>query len=91
MFFSTEPNITHEHYTQVVMTSVEPSTFGLVEMGYNRVDLYEYTHHSHAIKVGAPIQRSSRTGPSQAAPSPLRPPPSPPARPASRPPSPDES
>eukprot|EP00240_Pyramimonas_obovata_P001133 CAMPEP_0118942772 /NCGR_PEP_ID=MMETSP1169-20130426/36801_1 /TAXON_ID=36882 /ORGANISM="Pyramimonas obovata, Strain CCMP722" /LENGTH=486 /DNA_ID=CAMNT_0006887843 /DNA_START=217 /DNA_END=1677 /DNA_ORIENTATION=+ len=51
VFFSTEANITHEHYTQVVMTSVEPRTFGIVEVGYNRVDLYEYTHHSHAIKT----------------------------------------
>mmetsp|Transcript_25551 Transcript_25551/g.35254 ORF Transcript_25551/g.35254 Transcript_25551/m.35254 type:complete len:494 (+) Transcript_25551:129-1610(+) len=46
MFPSHETNVTHEHYCQVVMTSVEPySTSGR----YNRVDLYEYTHHSHAI------------------------------------------
>eukprot|EP00976_Prorocentrum_cordatum_P092067 1188776-Prorocentrum_minimum.AAC.5 len=60
VFFSTEANITHEHYTQVVMTSVEPRAFGIMEAGYNRVDLYEYTHHSHAIKVG--IGRGSGGG-----------------------------
>jgi len=51
VFFSTEANITHEHYTQVVMTSVEPRTYGIMEVGYQRVDLYEYTHHSHAIRT----------------------------------------
>lgn len=29
------------------MTSVEPRG----QDSYNRVDLYEYTHHSHAIQV----------------------------------------
>lgn len=46
-FLSSEQNITHEHYNQVVMTSVEPRG----DAAYNRVDLYEYTHHSHAIKT----------------------------------------
>jgi len=47
VFVSHEANITQEHYCQVVMTSVEPR--GDSTYHHNRVDLYEYTHHSHAI------------------------------------------
>jgi hypothetical protein len=49
VFVSHEANITQEHYCQVVMTSVEPR--GDSTYHHNRVDLYEYTHHSHAIHV----------------------------------------
>ena len=58
MFVSSEVNITQEHYCQVVMTSVEPR--GDSAYHHNRVDLYEYTHHSHAIHVRSPPASPNR-------------------------------
>jgi hypothetical protein len=58
VFVSSEVNITQEHYCQVVMTSVEPR--GDSAYHHNRVDLYEYTHHSHAIHVRSPPASPNR-------------------------------
>ncbi|KAK3273619.1 Protein disulfide-isomerase 5-4 [Cymbomonas tetramitiformis] len=54
-FISESLNVTHEHYLQVVLTTVEPRG-----NKYNRVDLYEYTHHSHHFQTeGMPLAKFS--------------------------------
>jgi hypothetical protein len=42
-FFSSQPEVTHEHFLQLVKTTLEPARGG----PYASYDAYEYTVHSH--------------------------------------------
>eukprot|EP01026_Neomeris_dumetosa_P047076 TRINITY_DN4030_c1_g1_i1.p1 TRINITY_DN4030_c1_g1~~TRINITY_DN4030_c1_g1_i1.p1 ORF type:complete len:464 (-),score=42.33 TRINITY_DN4030_c1_g1_i1:4-1395(-) len=48
VFLSMSESTTHEHYLQVVLTTVKPKTF---EKGIGDYDAYEYTVHSHTYNT----------------------------------------